>query len=113
MNKVLLVGRLTKDPELRKIENSEVSLSRFTLAVNTGRLIKKREKEVDFISITVWGKLAENLVKYKKKGELLSVTGKIKVRSYENKEGQRKYATEIIGEEIQFLGGKEKREEIV
>ena len=106
MNKVLLVGRLVKDPELRTIEVNGRKVCNFTLAVSRGFINSNGEKEADFIPIVVWGKIAENVAEYMKKGRLVSVTGRLQIRSFETKEGIKKYITEVVGEQVLFLDSK-------
>ena len=101
LNKVILIGRLTRDPELRHTPNG-ASVCQFTLAVD--RIPDQNgQRQADFISVIVWNKLAENLAKYMSKGRLIAVEGRIQVRNYENNEGKRVYVTEIIATNIQFL----------
>ena len=96
MNKTMLIGRLTSAPEISKTTNDK-SYVRVTLAVN--RLFKneKGEREADFISIIIWGKSAETLVSYAKKGSLISIEGEIRTRNYTDKQNQKHYVTEILG----------------
>ncbi|SFD18657.1 single-strand binding protein [Bacillus sp. 491mf] len=98
MNRTILVGRLTKDPDLRFTPNG-VAVATFTLAVNR----TYGEKEADFISIVVWRKQAENVANYLKKGSLAGVDGRIQTRNYEGQDGKRVYVTEVIAEYVQFL----------
>ena len=103
MNKVILIGRITKDLELRKINNDK-AVCEFSLAVN-------RDKEkTDFINCIVWNKQAENLVKYQGKGSLISITGELRVDSFEIK-GEKRYKTYVLVENIEFLQKIEKKEE--
>ena len=102
MNKVVLIGRLTKDPELRFSPGTGIAISRFTIAVNR----RKKEdgtQEADFIPCVAWRKQAENLANYQKKGNQIAVTGRIQTRSYDGKDGIKRYVTEVIAEEVQFL----------
>lgn len=102
MNRVVLVGRLTKDPELRYTPNG-VAVATFTLAVNRPFNNQNGEREADFINIVVWRKPAENVANYLKKGSLAGVDGRINTRNYENNEGRRVYVTEVTAESVQFL----------
>ena len=105
MNKVMLLGRLTKDPEIRITENGRV-LATFTLAVN-----RKYEKDVaDFLPIITFGKTAEFTEKWLKKGMQIIVVGRIQVRKWETKEGENRYSTEIIAEEVEFADSKKEEE---
>lgn len=104
MNRVVLIGRLTKDPELRFIAGSGTAVSSVTLAVdNHFRKDASGNKTADFIPVVVWGKQAEALANYMTKGRLLAVSGRIQTRSYEDKEGAKRYVTEVHADEIQFL----------
>lgn len=109
MNKVILIGRLTRDPELR-YTTGNTAIAMFNLAVDR-RVKNDSTKETDFISCKCFNKLAENLVKFQKKGNLISLVGRIRTDSYDDKDGKRKYTTEVMADEIQFLTQKEKREE--
>ncbi len=102
MNKVVLIGRLTKDPELKFTPGSGTAVTTLTLAVNR-RFKKEGQPEADFIPIVVWGKQAESTANYMSKGKLLSVAGRIETRSYEAKDGTRRYVTEVIADEVHFL----------
>ncbi|WP_100406249.1 single-stranded DNA-binding protein [Bacillus solitudinis] len=101
LNRVVLVGRLTKDPELRYTPNG-VAVGNFTLAVNR---IRKQENgpDADFINCVVWQKPAENVANYLKKGSLAGIDGRIQTRSYDNNEGKRVFITEVVAETVQFL----------
>ncbi|AGV72374.1 MULTISPECIES: single-stranded DNA-binding protein [Lactococcus] len=96
MNKTMLIGRLTNAPEISKTTNNK-SYVRVTLAVNRRFKNEKGEREADFISIILWGKSAETLVSYAKKGSLISVEGEIRTRNYTDKNEQKHYITEILG----------------
>ena len=119
MNLVMLIGRLTRDPELRYIPNSGTPVTTFTLAVNR-ELSKEKKQEMeskgqltaDFINIVVWGKMAENCANYLTKGSLVTVQGRIQTRSYEAKDGTRRYVTEVIASQVEFLEWKEKTDDI-
>jgi single-strand DNA-binding protein len=102
MNKVVLIGRLTKDPELKFLEGSGTAVATFTMAVDR-RFSKDGEKEADFIPIVLWGKQAENTANYVSKGKLIGISGRIQTRSYDAKDGTKRYVTEVVGEEVQFL----------
>ena len=102
INRVILVGRLTKDPEYRQTQ-SRVSTATFTLAVNRTFKNKNGEREADFINVVVFRQQAENVSKYLSKGSLAGVDGRIQSRSYENKEGQRVFVTEVVADNVQFL----------
>lgn len=102
MNKVVLIGRLTKDPELKFTPGTCTAVCTFILAVDR-RFKKKGQPSADFVPIVVWGKIAESTANYKKKGELIGVAGRIETRSYEAKDGGKRYVTEVIADEVQFL----------
>ncbi|TWI59611.1 single-stranded DNA-binding protein [Halalkalibacter nanhaiisediminis] len=102
LNRVVLVGRLTRDPELRYTPNG-VAVANFTLAVNRTFSNKQGEREADFINCVVWQKPAENVANYLKKGSLAGVDGRIQTRSYDNNEGRRVFVTEVVAESVQFL----------
>ena len=102
MNRTILVGRLTKDPELRYTPNG-VAVANFTVAVNRPFRNQQGEQEADFINCVAWRKQAENLANYMHKGSLIGVDGRIQTRSYENQEGRRVWVTEVLAESIQFL----------
>lgn len=102
INRVILVGRLTKDPEL-KYTPSGAAVARFTLAVNRTFSNAAGEKEADFINCTVWRKQAENTANFLKKGSLAGVEGRIQTGSYEGQDGKRVYTTEVVCDSVQFL----------
>lgn len=102
INKVVLVGRLTKDPELRYTPNG-VASCRFTVAVNRTFQNQQGEREADYISCQAWRKQAENLANYIKKGGLIGLEGKIQTGSYEGQDGKRVYTTDVVADSIQFL----------
>lgn len=101
MNKCVLIGRLTKDIDLRYTP-SGTAVAKFTLAVDRPRR-SDSEKETDFIPVVAWGKRAENCANYIGKGSLVAVEGRIQVRTYEAKDGGKRWATEIIAEQVRFL----------
>jgi single-strand DNA-binding protein len=102
INNVTLVGRLTKDPELKYTPNG-VPVATFTLAVNRQYSSQNGEREADFLNCVVWRKPAENVANFLKKGSLAGVTGSIQTRNYDNQEGKRVYVTEIKADSVQFL----------
>ena len=105
MNKVILIGRLTKDPELRKTP-TDVSVCQFTIAVNRAFQQSNGERQADFINCIAWRNQAENLAKYIKKGGQIAVEGSIQTRSYDDQNGVRRFATEVICNQITFLESK-------
>lgn len=105
MNQVALVGRITKDPLLRKLARDRVQTS-FVIAVNRSFKNTKGEIEADFILCTLWGRLAENTVKHCGKGSLIGVSGRIQSRTYEREDRSRVYVTEVVGDHVQFIATK-------
>ena len=110
MNNVAIIGRLTRDPELRYIQGSGQAVTKFSLAVDRG-LSKDKKQEMeqrnqptaDFINIVVWGKMAENCANYLNKGKLVAIQGRIQTGSYEDKDGNKRYTTEVVASNVQFL----------
>jgi single-strand DNA-binding protein len=102
INRVVLVGRLTKDPDLRFTPNG-VAVANFILAVDRFRKNAAGEKEADFIPIVVWQKSAEACANYIGKGSLIAVDGRIQVRTYDDKNGERRWITEVVAESVRFL----------
>lgn len=102
MNKVVLIGRLTKDPELRFTPGSGMAIASLTLAVDR-RIKKEGQPDADFINCVAFGKTAEVMAQYLSKGRLIGVSGNIRTGSYEAKDGTRKYTTDIAIDEFQFL----------
>ncbi|WP_026866605.1 single-stranded DNA-binding protein [Jeotgalicoccus marinus] len=105
LNRVVLVGRLTKDPELR-VSQSDIAVANFNLAVNRRFSDQNGERGADFINIVCFRKQAENVNQYLSKGSQCAVDGRIQTRNYENKDGQRVYVTEVVAESVQFLDSK-------
>ena len=108
MNTVQLIGRLTKDPEL-KYTQSGVATTSFTLAVNRNFTNANGEREADFIMCTAWRKTAELVCQYLGKGSMVGINGRIQTRNYENQQGQRVYVTEVIVDELTFVESKNKQ----
>lgn len=105
INRVILVGRLTKDPEYRQTPNG-ASVATFTLAVNRPFTNSQGEREADFINVVVFRRQAENVNNYLSKGSLAGVDGRIQSRSYDNKEGRRVFVTEVVADSVQFMDSK-------
>lgn len=103
MNKVVLIGRLTKNPELRFTPGTGKAVATFTIAVDRRVPNKDGKKETDFIPIVVWGKQGESAANNLEKGRLVAISGRIQTRNYEGKDGIRRYVTEIVADEVQFL----------
>lgn len=108
MNKIILIGRLTKDPELRYTQGGTAVVS-FALAVNR-MYAKKGEQEADFINIVVWNKAAENCAKYISKGRQVAVEGRLQIRTYDGNDGQKRWVTEVIAENVEYLDSSKKPE---
>lgn len=105
INNVVLVGRLTRDPELKYTANGQ-AVATFSLAVNRNFTNQNGEREADFINCVIWRKPAETLANYAHKGTLIGVTGRIQTRNYENQQGQRVYVTEVVADNFQLLESK-------
>ncbi|MDD7280643.1 MAG: single-stranded DNA-binding protein [Erysipelotrichaceae bacterium] len=105
INRVVLVGRLTRDPELRKTP-SGASVCSYTLAVSRNRSAQPGQPEADFINCVTWNRQAETMAQYLHKGSLIGVEGRIQTRSYDNQQGQRVYVTEVLTDSVQFLESK-------
>lgn len=105
INNLTLVGRLTKDPDLKYTGNG-TAVAAFTLAVNRNFTNQSGEREADFINCVIWRKPAETLANYAKKGVLIGVTGRIQTRSYDNQQGQKVYVTEVVADNFQLLENK-------
>lgn len=105
MNKVILIGNLTKDVDLTTTTNG-ISVAKFNLAIQRRYENAEGEREADFIPIVVWRGQADNCKKYLSKGSKCCVVGKIQTRSYDNAEGEKRYVTEVVADEVEFLGTK-------
>lgn len=102
MNKVILLGRLTKDVETRYTQTNNALVASFTLAINRRFAKEGEERQADFINIVAWGKTGEFCSKYFKKGQQISLVGRLQTRNYENNDGKKVYITEVIAEEVYF-----------
>ena len=102
MNKCIFIGNLTRDPELQTT-GSGISLCRFSIAVNRNYSNSNGEREADFINIVTWRGLAENCGKYLSKGRKVCVVGQLQTRTYDDKDGNKRYATEIVAEDVEFI----------
>lgn len=109
INNVVLVGRMTRDAELRYTPSNQ-AVATFTLAVNRNFKNQNGEREADFINCVIWRQQAENLANWAKKGALVGVTGRIQTRNYDNQQGQRVYVTEVIADSFQILESRATRE---
>ncbi|MCU9599747.1 single-stranded DNA-binding protein [Pallidibacillus thermolactis] len=110
INQVTLVGRLTKDPEL-KITQDGTAVANVTLAVSRNYRNNNGEIETDFVQCTLWRKTAENTVQYCRKGTIIGITGRIQTRSYENHEGRKIYVTDVVADNVRFLSSKPQEKE--
>lgn len=108
LNNVVLVGRMTRDAELRYTPNNQ-AVATFTLAVNRNFKSQNGEREADFINCVIWRQQADNLANWAKKGALIGITGRIRTRNYENQQGQRRYVTEVVAENFQLLESQKER----
>ena len=105
MNKCILIGNLTKDPDLTTT-NSGISVCRFTLAVSRRYQNAEGERETDFINVVVWRTLADNCHRFLRKGSKCAVVGSVQTRSYDATDGSKRYVTEVVAEEVEFVGSK-------
>ncbi len=106
MNKVILMGRLTRDPEVRYTQTNNTLVSSFSLAVNRRFVRQGEERQADFINIVAWSKLGEFCSKYFKKGQQVGVIGRIQTRTWDDDQGQKHYITEVVAEEAYFADSK-------
>ena len=106
MNKVVLMGRLTKDPEVRYTQNTNTLVASFSLAVNRRFAKQGEERQADFINIVAWNKTGEFCSKYFKKGQQVGVIGRIQTRNWDDEQGQKHYVTEVVAEEAYFADSK-------
>lgn len=109
MNKVILMGRLTKEPEVRYTQTTNTMVTSFTLAVNRRFVKQGEERQADFINIVAWNKTAEFVSKYFSKGQQVGVIGRIQTRNYDDEQGVKHYITEVIAEEVYFAGEKKEK----
>ena len=105
MNKVILIGNLTRDPELTTTTNG-VSICRFAVAVTRKYTNSEGEREADFINIVVWRNLAENCHKFLRKGSKAAIVGNLQTRTYDAQDGSKRYVTEVVAEEVEFVGAR-------
>lgn len=108
MNKIILIGRLTKDPEL-KYTQSGTAVASFTLAVDRRFSSQSGEREADFVNCVAWQKAAEFVANYFHKGKQMALEGRLQVRSYDGNDGQKRWVTEVVAEQVEFVGGKNDR----
>lgn len=110
MNKIILIGRLTKDPELKYTPNGKAVTS-FTLAVNRNFSGYDGKKEADFINIVVWNKPAENCAQYLAKGKQAAVEGRLQIRTYDGNDGHKRWVTEVVADHVEFLSSKSEKKQ--
>ena len=111
MNKVILMGRLTKDVEIRYTQTNNTAVASFNLAVNRIFVKEGEERQADFFNIVAWGKLGEFCSKYFKKGQQVGIIGRLQTRNWEDEQGQKHYVTEVVAEEAYFADSKKNSEE--
>ena len=104
MNNVILVGRLTRNPEIKYVGNDNSPLTKFNIAVDRNYVSQDGEKKSDFIDIEIWGRQAENCAKYLNKGSMACVKGQIRVDRYQNSNGENRYITKVRADSVKFLG---------
>jgi len=110
MNNVILLGRVTKDIEMRVISETQMAVAKFSIAIDR-QVTKGKEKQTDFINIVVFGKTAEACDKYTAKGKMIAIQGRIQTGSYKNKEGVNIYTTDVIADKVEFVQWKDKEEQ--
>jgi single-strand DNA-binding protein len=106
MNKVILMGRLTRDPEVRYTQTNNTLVASFSIAVNRRFTRPGEERQADFINVVAWSKLGEFCSKYFKKGQQVGIIGRLQVRNWEDEQGQKRYVTEVVAEEAYFADSK-------
>jgi single-strand DNA-binding protein len=110
LNQVVLIGRLTRDPELKYTPGNGIPVATFTLACDRPFTNQQGEREADFINIVTWRKLAEHCANYLQKGSLAAVTGRLQIRSYEGSEGVKRKVAEVVADNVKFLDSRKKGE---
>lgn len=111
MNKIILMGRLTREPEVRYTQTNNTLVASFSLAVNRRFARPGEERQADFINIVAWGKTGEFCSKFFKKGMQVSVIGRLQIRNYDDENGQKHYVTEVVAEEVYFADSKKDNDE--
>ncbi len=111
MNKVVLMGRLTKEPEIRYTQTNNTMVTSFSLAVNRRFAREGEERQADFINIVAWSKTAEFVSKYFRKGQQVSIVGRLQTRNWDDEQGQKHYITEVVAEEVYFADSKKENTE--
>ena len=110
MNKVILIGRLTDNPEVRYTQTNNALVASFSLAVNRKFVKQGEERQADFINIVAWSKLGEFCSKYLKKGQQVGIVGRLQTRTYDDAQGQKRYVTEVVAEEEAYFADSKKEE---
>lgn len=110
MNKIVLLGKMIRDPELREVEGSDKVYTKFIIAVERNFKSSDGERKSDLIPVTIWGRKAEVVCKYLKKGSYISLSGRLRTGSYEDKDGNKKYIAEVVAEDFRFVGHKRDNE---
>ena len=110
MNKTILLGRLTKNPEIKFSQTNNVKVATFSLAVNRKYVKQGEERQADFFNVVAWNKLAESISKYVSKGQQIAILGRLETRTWEDEQGIKHYVTEVIAEEVDFLERRKKQE---
>lgn len=113
MNKIVLLGKLIRDPELRTVDDGEKVLTKFIVAVERNFKSSDGTRKSDLIPVTIWGKKAEVVCKYMKKGSYISLSGRLRTGSYEDKDGTKKYIAEVIAEDFKFVGSRRENTEVM
>jgi len=111
MNSVVLIGRLTRDPEIRYISESQMAVATFTVAIDRGKEKNGNDRGADYPRVTVFGRQAENCERFLAKGRLVGVQGRIQTGSYTNKEGATVYTTDVVADRVEFLSSDKKKDE--
>lgn len=106
MNKIVLLGKLIRDPELKVVEGTEKSFTRFIIAVERSFKTATGERQSDLIPVTIWGRKAEVACKYLKKGSLISLSGRLRTGSYEDQSGNKKYVAQVVAEDFRFVNNR-------
>lgn len=106
MNKIVLLGRLIRDPELRSLEDSNKVFTKFIIAVDRNFKSQDGTRKADLIPVTIWGRKAEVVCQYMRKGSFISLSGRLRTGSYEDKDGSKKYIAEVVAEDFKFVGNR-------
>lgn len=112
MNKIVLLGKLIRDPELRALEGNDKVFTRFIIAVDRNFKAQDGTRKADLIPVTVWGRKAEVVCQYMRKGSYISLSGRLRTGSYEDKDGNKKYIAEVVAEDFKFVGNRRTDKEL-